>query len=214
MLDGWSAHLILHVIGDCFFLHNRLGLRCLYLNWSFFEHGWLLRHLPRHCLPWLLGPFMFLESWRILSKQCLTYTIILVFHGTQLHDFLVSEQDSGGSTRRETHFIFCLFRNNEHPFPGWSFLSSRTYPYHYSILLLCYLGIYEHLICIKYRVAMMTSVLELSQYITYRMDYNYSTRSCCHYYYISFGNTSSCCIGMTWLLSVITACHFLSLWMT
>ena len=87
MLVGWSARLILHILGDRFFLHNRLGLiirvHCLYLICSWFcGLGYFLRHLPRHCFPRLVGPFLFLESWGFLSKQCWTHTLILVLCGT------------------------------------------------------------------------------------------------------------------------------------
>ena len=87
MLVGWSAQIILHILGDRFFLHDRLvlvlGISCLYLILSWFHDlGCLLWHLPCHFLQWLMGPFLFLESWNFLSKKCWTHTIIFVLHGT------------------------------------------------------------------------------------------------------------------------------------
>ena len=87
MLGGWSAHLTLHILVYCFFLHDRvvlvIGLIFLYLIISWFHDiGWLLRHPPRHFLPWMMGPFLFMASWHFILKQCWTNTIILVPCGT------------------------------------------------------------------------------------------------------------------------------------
>ena len=102
MMGGWSAHIILHV----------LGLSCLYLIILWFHDlGWLLCHLPRHFLPWLMGSFLFLESWHFLSKQGWTHTIIIVPRGTQPCTFVGSEWDSGDSKRIKNFLLFrCLER--------------------------------------------------------------------------------------------------------
>ena len=49
--------------------------------------------------------------------------IILGPCGTQPHTFVGIKKISGGSKRIKDSFIVRLFRNNEHPFPGLSFLS-------------------------------------------------------------------------------------------
>ena len=86
MLGSWNYCLVLHFLGNCFVLHNRLGLlpefRCLYLNLSWFSDlRWLLRHLPCRFFPWLVGSFLFLESLCFPFKECWTHNFILVCVG-------------------------------------------------------------------------------------------------------------------------------------
>ena len=99
MLISHSRFLIIHVLGKWFFLHDRLGLimriRGLYLIFLWFcDLKWFLHHPPLHCFTWMLGEFLFLDSWHFLSNKYWTHTLILVTCGTKTHAFLGSERGS------------------------------------------------------------------------------------------------------------------------
>ena len=87
IFGGWSARIVLHILGGHFFLHNWLCL-IISLPWLFliclYSCGlwWLLRHLPHHCFPRLMSLLPFLESWSFLSKQYWTHSFILAPPGT------------------------------------------------------------------------------------------------------------------------------------
>ena len=97
-----------------------------------------------------------------------------------------SEQDRGGIKQITTCFIVRFFRKNEHPFfrlitifffsyITWSLFSSYGTLPRYLWTSHFYL----------YQMAITTSVLFLSQYITYQTAYYDSTYSFCCYYYIN-----------------------------
>ena len=137
MLGGWSACLVLHVLGDWFFLQDLiglvLGLHFLYFIclW-FFYLGWLLRHLPCHCFPRMVGPFPFLESLNFLYKNIELTLLFLFGVGHNPARFLVVNNTVVVVTVFKNYFIVRFFRKNEHHLLGWSFFSSScTLPWYF-----------------------------------------------------------------------------------
>ena len=208
MLGGWSACLVLHVLGDWFFLQDLiglvLGLHFLYFIclW-FFYLGWLLRHLPRHCFPRMVGPFPFLESLNFLYKNIELTLLFLFGVGHNPARFLVVNNTVVVVTVFKNYFIVRFLRKNEHHFPGWSYFSSYfTLPWYFEHPIRILSDFHDD-VCTW--IVPTPHKLDGLQWL-----HDFASSLLLH----KFGCTSPFCIGLSQILSFLTSWRFLFPWMT